>query len=884
MNVLGHRRRNTILGAAMRFSRLAGVDGWWHSVPVKAAAMFWMIGLVPALLAGAPGATGKSGPTRLYIANDDHTDYLWSGDESAYRAAFIRMLDYYMARAEATADRGRKNQAKFNADGSLWFWEYERTKSRAEFERLMNHFRDGAILAPMTPLILTYGSQGVESVLRGLYYAGRLERRYGVRFVLAQPMENQTMPLGVASLWAGAGARYCWHGVCACASPVKGLERRPHELYWWRGLDGSRVLTKWYRFSGDNKSLGGYAEMRQPDLAALRTKAAQHGGIAGGFGWGWDDLESQTTWFEAQAQAQEDVYLSNEVDFFEDVERSLGATLPEYGAAFGNDWDLLSASMVEVTARVKRSVERLRAAEALATLVSLKKPGFMTGRSEARDQAFMDLGLYFEHDLTADGPIPRLDRLEWQRRKMQSIENYSQTLLAEAVAALGGMIPRAGANPRFFVFNPLSWTRTDVADFPCPGSQPVHAVDLTSGQEVASLRVTLRGQSYLRILAPSVAPVGYKVFEIRAGSGSMDGGVSADADGGTLSNEHYVLAVNRAGAIISLRDKRQGGLEFATQVAGRWINDFGSGDGPITVENAGAVSATLRVEAGGSPTHTTRVTLYRGLDRIDIANEITQNFGDTRHWSFAFNLAEPDVWHEEVGAVIRAKPLAAGGHYAPGPDCVRHDYQTLNHFADMSGAGRAGVTLSSADCAFMRLGDSLLSSLDTHTPCVSVLAGGQVSSGTLGIPRQGGESRFLQRFALRTHRGYDAAAAMRFALEHQNPLVTGAVTGGAGYPETQHSLLTLSDGDVLLWALKPAEEGIEQGVILRVWNLASTPRPLRVNAAPGIKSAKRTTHIETDLGAATVTAGSLRDTIAGHALRSYRLVLSDRDSGKRAAP
>ncbi len=839
---------------------------------MKATATFWMMGLVLALMAGGPGAAAQPGPARLYIANDDHTDYLWSGDESAYRGAFIRMLDYYMARAEATADRGWKNQAKFNTDGSYWFWEYERNRSRADFERLMDHFRAGTIIAPMTPLVLTYGAQGVESVLRGLYYAGRLERRFGVRFVLAQPMENQTMPLGVASLWAGAGARYCWHGVCACASPVQGLERRPHELYWWRGLDGSRLLTKWYSFSGDNKSLGGYAEIRGKDLAALRGKAVQHGGIAGGFGWGWDDLESQTTWFEEQARAHGDVHLSNEVDFFEDVERSLGGALPEYGAAFGNDWDLLPASIVEVTARVKRSVERLRAAEALATLVSLRKPGFMTGRSEARDQAFMDLGLYFEHDLTADGPIPRLDRLAWQRRKMQSIEDYSLTLLAEAAAALGSMIPNSGAHPRFFVFNPLSWARTDVADFPCPGSQPVHAVDLTSGQEVASQRVTLQGQAYLRILAPSVPPVGYKVFEIRAGAGSLRAGVLADADDGILFNEHYLLAVNRAGAITSLRDKRQGDRQFATQVAGRWINDFGSGDGPITVENVGAVSATLAVEAGGSPAHTTRVTLYQGLDRIDIANEITQNFGDTRHWSFAFNLAEPDVWHEEVGAVIRAKLLAAGGHYAPGPDCVRHDYQTLNHFVDMSGADRAGVTLSSADCTFMRLGNSSLGSLDTSTPSISILAGGQVSSGTLGIPSQGGDTRFLQRFALRTHRGYDAAAAMRFALEHQNPLVTGTVTGGARYPATHYSLLTVSDPDVLLWALKPAEQGIEQGVILRVWNLAQSGRSLTVSVPGGaVTSASRVTHIETDMGDATVVAGVLSETIPARALRTFRL-------------
>ena len=51
-----------------------------------------------------------------------------------------------------------------------------------------------------------------------MYYAGRLERRDVVRFPLATAMENQTLPLGLAPLWAGSGARYSWKGICGCAT------------------------------------------------------------------------------------------------------------------------------------------------------------------------------------------------------------------------------------------------------------------------------------------------------------------------------------------------------------------------------------------------------------------------------------------------------------------------------------------------------------------------------------------------------------------------------------------------------------------------------------------------------------------------------------------
>lgn len=179
---------------------------------------------------------------------------------------------------------------------------------------------------------------------------------------------------------------------------------------------------------------------------------------------------------------------------------------------------------------------------------------------------------------------------------------------------------------------------------------------------------------------------------------------------------------------------------------------FGAAEGQLTVENEGRVSVTLRAQVHAPLARTTRITLYRDVDRIDIANEITQNFPDVQSWSFAFNLESPDVWHEEVGAVIRARLAGDGGHYSPVHS--RLDWLSLNHFASMSGTGGYGITLSNADLAFMKLGSSVVtngvSRLDTATPRISVLAGGQVDGPRLGIPVQGGDSHFLQRFALQT--------------------------------------------------------------------------------------------------------------------------------------
>ena len=120
---------------------------------------------------------------------------------------------------------------------------------------------------------------------------------------------------------------------------------------------------------------------------------------------GWPETEHFHDIARKESNAERQVIVSNEQDFFEDFEKTHGATLPTESVTYGNEWDLYSASMSETSARVKRAVEKLRAAEAMAAFVSLQRTNFMHGREAARDLAFNDLGLYWEHDWTADGPV-----------------------------------------------------------------------------------------------------------------------------------------------------------------------------------------------------------------------------------------------------------------------------------------------------------------------------------------------------------------------------------------------------------------------------------------------------------------------------------------------
>ena len=219
------------------------------------------------------------------------------------------------------------------------------------------------------------------------------------------------------------------------------------------------------------------------------------------------------------------------------------------------------------------------------------------------------------------------------------------------------------------------------------------------------------------------------------------------------------------------------------------------------------------------------------------------------------------------------KKKGTGGDYAD--THARYDYVTLNHFTDIpDGANARGVTLANADCA-SRLGRSTPTTLDIVTPQINVLAGGQVDGPRLGITGQNGTDRFLQRFALLPHAAYDPVAAMRFAVEYQNRFVTGPVGGtpSSPYPAECYSLLTVDDPAVLLWTLKPHEDGIANGVVARVWNVSDTTVTSTLSLTPGLAAAVSATHIETDLKQLPVTGNRVAVALAPCQLQTLRLVL-----------
>ena len=860
---------------------------------------------------------------RLYIANDDHTDYMWTANEATYDTAFVHMLDYYLRQIDSTKTNPPDFQARFNCDGSYWLRAYQKYRSPAQFNRLIAAIRSGHIGSPLNTLVSCYGAQPTEAVIRGMYYAGQLERAHKLRFPLAEAMENNTLPLGLASIWAGSGAKYSWKGIGGYGSQMTYEYRanRRHQLYRYTGLDSSSVLMKWYAYDGRPNAhtpFGGYAECRliiksvnptneigqiiqklDAFCDTVSTQSAYPYNVAGAFGYGHDDLDNFTAqpFIEAAKRGttpSRKVRVSNEEDFFRDVAKSY-PKLPYESVSYGNEWDLYCASMNETTAQVRRSTEKLRAAEALTSLVALKAPAFADHLRPARNLAWESFGMYWEHNWTADGPVKQSVRATWQNKIQQQLTGYVDSLFTRSVSALGGQLRKA-ANARFYVFNPLSWPRSDIAELAYAGAYPARVIDVSTSKEVPNQLITKAGKRFLRIYAEAIPSVGYNVFEIRSGSPKALP-MAATVTGEYIRTARYRVRLSPSGVITELYDSLANSRQLVKPIEGKYVNDLGvtnvNEGSPVMVENAGPVSVTLKAVSPVPLPHTVRVTLFAnsrngGPSRIEIEDSIQANFTDVKTWAFSFNLQKPTTHHEELGAILTAKKETRGGHYAA--QNARLDWQTFNHFADMTEEGATqrgaaqgyGVTLSNRDCSFFKLGKSTVDSLWEQSSQLSALAGGQVDTkredkGVLGIFGQNGQAGFLYTFALTTHQtDFEPVAAMKFSLEHQNPLMTGIVTGSRDkYPSPTFSLLNTTDPNLLLWSLKPSEEGINEGLIVRFWNMNSKPTTPVLTVAKPIRRAWQTTHIETNERPLKPASNQVRVGFAPNQLNTYRLQLAN---------
>ena len=817
----------------------------------------------------------------IYVTNDNCPDYTWGFTEEQTRQAFADVVRGHLDEMKRTDGEAPENRDRYNmavTQEALCFVEHYPDRK----DELIRRIKEGR--AYVSPYLCNslWAFQSVESAIRTFYPARRLEREWGIRFDVAEHIEEPSLPWGHATLLAGCGIRWLHNPYYGYDSTFRQLQCPPAFIH--EGPDGSQVRVIMDPWACNSASyMQGQRLLRHPRGAArgwadhyaklgdawpLRTCLASgtHGDISPGSG-GQARGFAQKIIAYNRARGDGPKLVNATVPMFcKAVDEAQAKTpfLKTLRGSFGHAWDVWPVCLAKYAADMREGGRRFLAAEALIAVASRTKPEIVEATRRDRERAEWCWAMLSDHAWNGTGDTNKRHNADLRRAWSQELNALGRKLRHQAWQALG----LDGDGRRIVTaFDPLgTWRgrllRVPLADgetlaWPCPGKPVAQTVE-EDGQRVVYTGAPARdgfglGQMELWLDTPGLGV-------------PPPPEVSATAT--ELVSPRYRLAVDpKTGGIANLTHGPQQ-REIVAPGSNRAICQTIYHDGTehvladveTEVVAAGYLLARLRISgrcAGSSVT--SFVTLYADVDRIDfdvrIRKPVTRKQERLCH-VFPVVPKGAIVRVETTGAVIRPYPQPKGD-LLPGADTRRFAVQG---FVDASLPNGPGVTIVPLDAFVLRrdLGEIVFEALGNDQNYREV------------VQDQHGETEFRCRYSLWVHEGpYDQAEAFRRSREVLFPLMVArgrmpkSALGGSG--------ITVDPARAIATCLKPADEGAEKGVILRVWETAGRSEPLEIGVG-NYGRAVRTDLLERDLGALGVRGGKVSLPVRGHGFAAVRLL------------
>jgi alpha-mannosidase len=295
----------------------------------------------------------------------------------------------------------------------------------------------------------------------------------------------------------------------------------------------------------------------------------------------------------------------------------------------------------------------------------------------------------------------------------------------------------------------------------------------------------------------------------------------------------------------------------------------------ITVRDRGPLVASLRVESDAPGCHklVREVRLVADGDYVELLNTVDKKRLEAVSYhaaegkesvSFAFPLNVPGghVRLDVPLGVIRAEQDQM-------PSACKN-WLTVGRWAEVANAD-FGVTWVTLDAPLVQVGGITATLLNSQTnpdiwrkkiePTQKLYSWAMNNHWGTNY-RAWQEDAVTFRYVLRPHRTPDLAAAARFATGFGSPLL--ARPGGPAKPSGK-PLLTVEPQDVLVSALKPADEG--KAWIVRLWGASGETREAELRW--GERCPRRVTHSDTSEAPGAPSGEQVR--VPGHGLVTLRV-------------
>jgi alpha-mannosidase len=418
----------------------------------------------------------------------------------------------------------------------------------------------------------------------------------------------------------------------------------------------------------------------------------------------------------------------------------------------------------------------------------------------------------------------------------------------------------SGSGVPVVVYNPLGWERSGEVTAHVQGAKG--ALNASGAQVVEARTDDKTGVSDVRLHVLHVPALGYKVVWVGASSKqAADKDVTSNESGNAITLENATLRVSvdkQTGCITSLFQKKSNFETLASGACGNQLQFFK--DTPKDYDAWNIDPGTLDVP----PT-----TIDRA-DSVELVKTAEPGIRVTRHWQDSkfvqtFSLsAEGDMvdvdneidWHEAHILLKAALPLAASGPFATyeipygaidRPTTRNNSWEKAQfevpamRWADL-GDGKHGLSvINQTKYGYDGVGNllrlTLLRSPKWPDPDADM-----------------GHHRF--QYALFPHAGtWKDAMVVRRGYEYNYPLTAAVTTAHAGALPAEHSFASVTPDNVVLTAVKKAEDA--KGLVFRVYEWAGKDATVEFHVPPGASSATVTNLQETPEGSALTVSGDV---------------------------
>lgn len=820
----------------------------------------------------------------VYLWPHSHTDLGYTDFPSRAAKNQAEYLDRVIEFCRATEAYPDEAKFRWNIEIAWALENYIKSRPAEKVQALAGLLRSGRVELSGWYVQLS-DLFGHEELVRAVLPAKDFSRT--LAFPLGAAMNNDVTGFSWASpqILSQAGIHYFAVGIneTRARAPL----RKPNPFYW-QSPDGAKVLVwngEHYLFSNLELRLHQGNAESEPRLAEYLSGLQARGDYPYDLiafpisGRPVDNSPPKRELSDRVAEwnakwAYPRLRLATMSEFFRVLEKRYGATLPVHKKAWPDYWTDGAGSTAYETGINRLAHDDLTTAEKLAAAASLVESGAPFPKAEIRD-GYAQAMLFDEHTWGSQDSISEPEaesvRGQWIQKSSHAYEarEIAGSVRDRSLAVLARGITTGDGLP-LAVFNPLSWSRTDVVRVILPRllaelEGRFRLIDNRTGVEIP---FQILDPNILMFRAENVPSIGYAVFTAAPGEPSAPAEAGAVIEDNRIENRFFqVTADPVTGGLRSLVDKETGrelvdpasafGLNqliYENPEGGREAVDDRSKRAAFRryFPESAAVSAGFRGPVASSLVLSSRmfrfpeirqeIILYDDLKRIDFINRMRKEEtteAEAAYFAFPFRVENGRLRLEIADAVMspEADPL-------PG---TTRDWLAVQNWIEAAGTKNT-VVWAPLEAPLVQLGDintgKWQAKMDVARPFVFsyVLNNYWMTNFKAS---QGGPLVF--RYALTSRPGgSDQVAAARFGAEARTPLLAEWLpnqTAGV-LPADSLSFFAVDQPNVLIQTVTAPESG--EGIVLRLREIAG--RETRTRVSSSLFTAETLTYTATDIG------------------------------------